>query len=418
MRVLVLSHRVPYPPNKGEKIRTYHQIEYLLSCGHEVVVCALQHDAEDREYASALAESLGIEVFVEVARFRLMRLLAGLFTLQTLSVCNFRVARLQWRIDLCVDQIRPDAVLCTSSAMASYVFRNPVLNAAAVQKPALIMDFMDIDSDKWDQYRRLSWFPLSLIYRRESWLLSRYEKKINAHFSSCLFVSRNEKDMFLAQGVSKPERVFVVGNGVDMKSFWPIEETPDQLDKTVPINCTPNLVFIGVMDYLPNEDAMCWFVEKVWAKVRERWPAARLTIAGMSPSERVTALRNIPGIEVTGKVDSVLPYFHRANVFVAPFRLARGLQNKVLQAFASGVPVVTSTSGAEGIECTDGQHLLVAKTAGDYLHAIDRLMNEPALYRSLRANALSLARERYSWEGQNKALLQCLPNETDQARAA
>lgn len=411
MRILVLAHRVPYPPNKGEKIRTYHQIEYLRSFGHQILVYAVLHEKEDRVHASALATKLDVEVLVGTMRFRFLRLLIGLFTAQTLSVCNFRVARLQRRFDACIAQDMPDAILCTGSAMASYVFGNPILQDETAVKPTLIMDFMDLDSDKWDQYRRHGRIPMSLLYRRESWLLSRYEKKINAHFSKCLFVSQNEVDLFLAQKPVEPQRVLVVGNGVDMEAFHPAITEQMPTEAPLPARSTPEMVFTGVMNYLPNEDAVCWFVENVWPPLRKRWPDARFTIAGMSPSERVSRLARIPGVEVTGEVDSVLPFFHRANVFVAPFRMARGLQNKVLQAFAAGVPVVTSASGAEGIECVNGEHLLVAETADEFLQAIDRLINEPALYRSIRESALALVRERYSWQSRNRALLSCLPQE-------
>ncbi len=408
MRLLILAHRVPYPPNKGEKIRTYHQIKYLRACGHQIVVFAVVHEEEDRLHASALAENLGIEVFVETARFRLLRLLVGLFTSHTLSVCNFRLKRLQRRFNDYIHENRPDAVLCTGSAMASYVFGNAFLSQKATSKPVLIMDFMDLDSDKWNQYSKHSHFPMSLLYSREAWLLSKYEKNINEHFSSCLFVSQNEVDLFLKQGLSKPNNVLVVGNGVDMESFYPanIIHCPGKVSNLN--QGFPDMVFTGVMDYLPNEDAVIWFMENVWARIRECWPEARFTIAGMSPSERVNRQGLLQGVEVTGKVNSILPYFHRANIFVAPFRLARGIQNKILQAFASGVPVVTSVSGAEGIQCVDGIHLLIAETPDEYLQAVSRLMNEPALHRSIRDNALTLVRERYSWQGQNKALLDCL----------
>lgn len=416
MRVLVLAHRVPYPPNKGEKIRTYHQIEYLISCGYEIAVYAVQHATEDYANAVALAKALNIEVFVEAVRFRHIRLLSGLFTSQTLSVCNFRVARLQKRFDACLVQDRPDAVLCTGSAMASYIFSNPVLNGKAAGKPVLVMDFMDLDSDKWDQYRHHSRFPMALLYRRESWLLSRYEKRINSRFSSCLFVTLNEKELFLARGVDAPERVFVVGNGVDMESFHPSQEPAKLYQCPIRIQNTPDMVFTGVMDYLPNEDAVCWFIENEWTRLRDRWPEARFSVVGMSPSERVNRLCQFPGVEVTGKVDSVLPYFHRANVFVAPLRLARGLQNKVLQAFAAGLPVVTTALGAEGIDCINGQHLIIAETPEDYFNALERLMNEPNLYRAIRENALCLVRERYSWHSQNRALLERLSGDAESVR--
>jgi len=143
-----------------------------------------------------------------------------------------------------------------------------------------------------------------------------------------------------------------------------------------------------------------WFVKTQWPEVRARWPDARFVIAGMTPSNRVQALAEHDGIEVTGYVTDILPYYHRADVFIAPFRLARGVQNKILQAFACGVPVVTTGKGAEGIACQHNEHLLVGETPDAMIEAIDRLVNNADLVQRLKNNALSLVQQSYSWQGQ------------------
>ena len=435
MKIILLAHRVPYPPNKGEKIRTFHQIKYLRESGHEVSILTVQQSAQDIQYGQELASVLGVDVTVHPAGFRKGRMLTGLISNKTLSVCNFQVRSLQQQFDHRLQGNELNIVLCTSSAMASYVFNNTRLAADVSSGPTLVMDFMDLDSDKWLQYSRHAGFVMASIYRREAALLLRYEKSINKRFSHCLFVTSNEVDLFKSRGAPYPERLAVVGNGVDTQAFYPASDNKKAevatIDPQAAQACratsttlagssndtdahstqsksygnkqwVPELVFVGVMDYRPNEDAVCWFVDNLWHSVRQRWPAARFTVVGISPSEAVKRLARLPGIEVTGKVENVLPFLHRANIFIAPFRLARGIQNKVLQAFAAGIPVITSACGAEGIECRHGKHLLVANSSDEIMQAIDTLMQSPDKYALIRDNALRLVKQRYSWQGQNR----------------
>jgi len=400
LRIIVLAHRIPYPPNKGEKIRTYHQIEYLKRQGHEIVVCSLLEKPGDLDDAKALADHLSIEVQAVPMRFRHARRVGALLSGKTLSVSNFESPALQLVFDQQLKSGHNEAILCTSSTMADYVFRGESLLQSESSSPVLIMDFMDLDSDKWRQYAERSSFPMSLVYARESRLLEAYELRVRKRFAHCLFVSQNEVDLFEQRTGKVPANLKVVGNGVDSSHFHPADTRPETLE--------PRLIFTGVMDYLPNEDAVVWFVESLWSRIRARWPNATFTIAGMAPSAKVRALSQFEGIHITGKVESMLPYFQESNVFVAPFRLARGLQNKVLQAFAAGVPVVSSPSGAEGIDCEDQEHLLIANTPDEYLDAIARLLEENELYDSVRSNALSLILNHYCWDGQNRGLLECL----------
>jgi len=382
MNILVLAQRVPFPPNKGEKIRTYHQIKYLREQGHQVHILAVQHDEQDVSSAQALQTTLSVTVVTEPVGFQKARMLAGLLSARTLSVCNFRVTALQKRLDDYLQTHKVDVVLCTGSAMASYVFANEKLAVKDPTGPILIMDFMDLDSDKWTQYVKHSNALMAQLYRREARLLLSYEKRINQHFDHCLFVTANEVDLFNSHNAPQPDKLKVVGNGVDMQKFPPAPASAPESTASL----TPDLLFVGVMDYLPNEDAVCWFVDTLWADIRKRWPEARFSIVGMTPSVAVRRLGNVEGIEVTGKVESVLPYFHRANGF-------------------------TSDSGAEGIECHHEKHLLIADSAEQIMQALVTLMNEPRVHRTITDNALALVEHRYSWDGQNAALLRCLPYE-------
>ncbi|MCK5665583.1 MAG: glycosyltransferase, partial [Thiotrichaceae bacterium] len=163
-------------------------------------------------------------------------------------------------------------------------------------------------------------------------------------------------------------------------------------------------IFTGVMDYKPNVDAVLWFMEHTWDLIREKYPQARFIIAGMNPSQIIQNLSRTPGIEVTGFVDDILPFYHQSDYFVAPFTIARGVQNKILQAFACGLPVMASSMGAEGIECKDGEHIIIAETASEYLSAIDKLESDSLLKTDIKDKALKLIHDQYSWDGKLKVL--------------
>ncbi|MEE9320258.1 MAG: TIGR03087 family PEP-CTERM/XrtA system glycosyltransferase [Granulosicoccus sp.] len=408
MKLLILAHRVPYPPNKGEKIRTFNQLVYLSRQGHELTVATPLETPEDEGNAKALAEQFPVIVLTApIGLNRALRMLRGLFQGQALSISNFRTRVLQSMIVSQIQSQTPDAVLCTSSAMAEYLFASPLMPLLRQQGTRLVMDFMDLDSLKWEQYAARKSWPLSWVYAREARLLNRYEARIYRDFDAALFVSGDEKALIGDTDVQHLDKVQVVANGVDMKLFHP---GPDDglADTTASYNGAPELLFTGVMDYFPNEDAVLWFVAEVWPIVRKRFADARFTIAGMNPSQKIRALSELPGIEITGFVDDMLPYYQRANIFVASFQLARGIQNKVLQALACGLPVVTSKPGVEGISCTPGEHLLVAEQPQEFADAIEKLVSNADLYQRISQAGLELVAEQFSWDSKNARLEEIL----------
>lgn len=389
MNIIFLSHRVPFPPNKGEKIRTFHQIEYLARRGHSLYVFAPTSGDEDLKHLQALRQGYCAGVFHAPQPGKLAYL-KGLVAWQALSISHFYSSSLQHQLDRFLSSVTVDAIVCTSSCMAEYVFRSRRLRDAQGKRPVLVMDFMDLDSDKWRQYEKMKHFPLSLVYRREAVLLARYERKIHHEFDTCLFISANEVELFL-QSTPDIGKVKVVGNGMDTESFRPSSQPKPSKG--------PNLLFTGVMDYLPNEDAVAWFVEGAWNRVRERYPDAQFYIAGMNPSTKVKSLSRYPGVIVTGFVDDIRGYFDSAHVFVAPFRLARGVQNKVLQAFSCGLPTITTAMGCEGIACRAGEHVLVANTLDEIVEQIAWVMTNQNEARDLGARARDLIEREYSWDG-------------------
>ncbi len=389
MKILVLAHRVPYPADKGEKIRTYHQIKYLVEQGHQLTVLAPLEDDAEQGFAEALQQKLGIDVITARLGSGLGRKISAVLRGLAVSQSHFFSPALLAQFKQLLTTEQPDTVLCTSSAMALYL-DHAGLSEQAKRDCTLLMDFMDLDSDKWQQYARQASIPMRWVYQREARLVARAERQIYQQFDRCFFISDNEVTLF-SQQLTDASKVSVLANGLDTSAFYPA---------SAPANATePVFLFTGVMNYKPNEDAVLWFVQSMWAQVRQQYPSARFIIAGMSPSAKIQQLASQPGVEVTGYVDDILPYYHQASIFIAPFRLARGVQNKILQAMACGLPVITTPMGAEGIACQPGEHLLTAQTEAEFLQCIAEVQQNPALRQALQQNGPELIRQRYSWEG-------------------
>lgn len=388
LKTLYLSQRIPYPPNKGEKIRTFHQIDYLLKKGHSISLCC-PYTADDE---LPLFEKFTQNYTVNTQNSKLspapLRYLLGLMSHKPLSISNFYSTELQKKIDQLISTETYNNIVCTSSSMAEYIFNSSILSSLE-NTPKLVMDFMDLDSDKWRQYSESSIPPMKWIYQRESKLLSRYEHKINREFDISFFISEAEVDLFCAND-NCIRRPLSIGNGIESDFFKPAS--------TPPKNMAPVFIFTGVMDYKPNIDCVLWFTQNVWQKIINKYPDARFIIAGMNPVDSILALKKTRGIEVTGFVDDILPFYHASDYFIAPLRIARGVQNKILQAFSCGLPVIASSMGAEGIEYTEGKDIMIADTPDEFFAVIEQLNEDKNLYKSLKENALALIKNHYSWD--------------------
>ena len=404
LNILILSQRVPFPPNKGEKIRTYHQLKQLSELGHQIHLFSPYEDKAELAYFQTLNESLCSTVEAAPLKYKALRLLKGMAKNQSLSIANFYDKNLQQHVDEFLSANTVDVILCTASSMAEYIFKSSVLKAIN-KKPLLIMDFMDVDSDKWGQYKQNSPFPISMIYAREQHLLSKYEKRIVEQFDACYLIAQAEVTLFNQQ-VIQNDKVQVMGNGLDTTAFYPAK------DKKA--NPYPMFLFTGVMDYKPNVDAVVWFAEKCWGDIIKQHPRARFIIAGMNPNKDIMKLVELTGVEVTGFVDEILPYYHQADMFVAPFRLARGVQNKVLQAFSCALPVISTPMGAEGIICQPDRDILLASSPEQFIQQANKLIDQPALAQSIGESAEKLITKYYSWQSQLQPLVNLLNSEGKQ----
>lgn len=399
MKIVVLSHRVPFPANKGEKIRTYNQLKFLTSQGHDLHLFSPYDDNSELEYFAALEGG----VCRTVSAFRNVnkswRMMSGLLTGKAMSMANFYLQPMQEALNHFLSNNNVDAIICTASSMSEYVLSNLTIKALE-KKPLLIMDFMDVDSDKWHQYAKSSHFPMAWVYFREHKIVASYEREIAEQFDVCYLIAEAERELFNKHIVTS-QKVKVLGNGLDTESFYPPIARESKL--------APVILFTGVMDYKPNVDAVVWFTKNCWSAILVKYPNARFVIAGMNPTKEITELSSVLGIEVTGFVDDILPYYQMADVFVAPFRLARGVQNKVLQAFSCALPVVATPMGAEGINCAGGEHICLATDAREFINSVIHLLENRQEAELLGRNALKLVTDEYSWEGQLSPLLEYLP---------
>ena len=378
-RLLYLVHRLPYPPNKGDKVRSFHLLKHLAR-RHEVFLGTFIDDPADEAYVETVR---GYCADMHIARLspRLAKLrsLKGLLNGEALSLPYYRDAGLrEW-----VGSVRGlDAAVVFSSVMADYV---------PGSLPALV-DFVDMDSAKWTQYAGTHRWPLSWLYRREGERLFAFERAVAQQARHSFFVTDAECELFLTAAPECAGRVDAMCNGVDAEYFSPDHE----FSSPYPAEEIP-LVFTGAMDYWPNVDAAVWFVGEILPRLRRCNPSIRFYIVGRSPDPSVQALAG-EGVVVTGTVDDVRPFLAHASVAVAPLRIARGIQNKVLEAMAMARPVVASTACAGPIAAEPGQELLAAETPDEYVAQIESLLADPVHADNIGKAARNRVLASYSWD--------------------
>ena len=383
-RLLYLVHRIPFPPDKGDKVRSYHVLKHLLE-RHQVHLGTFIDDPADEAHVPTLRAMCAD---LHVARLQPLRArlasLAGLASGQALTLRYSRDAGLaRWVAHTLATQ-PIDAAIVFSSSMAQYAVGHAGL--------AALVDFVDVDSAKWTEYAERHPWPLSWLYRREGRLLLAYERKVAAASARSFFVTANETELFRRLAPECGPRLEPMCNGVDAGFFAP---DPQRVSPFEPGELP--LVFTGAMDYWPNVDAVSWFVADMLPELRRRHPRVRFHIVGRNPTPAVRALAG-PAVNVTGTVADVRPYLQHAAVVVAPLRLARGIQNKVLEAMAMGRAVVTTPSCAQAIAARDGVELVCADGAAQWVAEVDRCLGDAQACGALGRAAREQVLRAYSWQ--------------------
>lgn len=388
MNLLFLSHRLPYPPNKGDKIRS-HALFTHLAAAHRVHLGCFVDDEADWRYADAVREMAGgdCRMIPLSRRGKLLRSALALANGSSITAEVYRNAAMQAWVE---DVVRTEAIDCAvvfSSAMAPYLLGGKSLSPARV-----LFDMVDLDSDKWRQYSRTTSATTAWIYRREARKLLALERKAAAEFALTYLVSEHEAQSFAQLAPESSARIKAFCNGVNLDYF-----APGAYASPFPAQVTP-IVMTGHMEYWPNVEGALWFAREVLPLVKRQLPDARFYVVGASPTP---ALRNLamPDVEVTGEVEDVRPYVAAAAAVVAPLRIARGVQNKVLEALAMGAPTVATREASRALAVSNGRDLWVANDAADFAGAVIRAAGGMGRA-AIAANARSYVEQHHDWRRQ------------------
>ncbi|MGH8853360.1 MAG: TIGR03087 family PEP-CTERM/XrtA system glycosyltransferase [Telluria sp.] len=380
--LLLLVHRIPYPPNKGDKIRSYHLLRHLAA-RYRVHLGSFVDDPDDWQHVERVRELCASSHFGKLdPTLARVRSLGALLSGRPLSSDYYRDAAMRSWVERTMREQEIDRVVVFSSPMAQYIM--PYSHARRV------IDFCDVDSDKWRQYAQQKPWPMSWLYRREARTLLGYERAVARDCDSALFATEPEAQLFRELAPESDAKIGHFNNGVDTDYFSPAHAYANPFAQG-----ERALVFTGAMDYWPNVDAVAWFAADIFPGLRERLPDLRFYIVGARPTPAVQALARLPGVVVTGTVPDVRPYLAYAAVSVAPLRVARGIQNKVLEAMAMALPVVVTPEALEGVKAEAGADLLLAEGAEAFAAAVLRVLGEDQ--HALRARARDRVERHYSW---------------------
>ena len=383
--ILFLVHRIPFPPDRGDKIRSYHMLKALAEMAPVHVGCFTDDD-RDMGFAPDLARVAASQCVVKRDRSKAMAGLAGLFSQRSILVSIYENPELhRWVSEILATRpIR--AIVAYSVQMAAYVPHDLPSGCR------FMMDFVDFDSAKYAAYGSEQDCFMGWVNRREGRVLLDFEREVARRATISTFVSDAEAQLFAQTAGVQDRNVQALDNGVNL-SYFNIKKdiSPIQNEEK------PLLVFTGQMDYRPNIEAVESFAREALPIVRAKYPTATFAIVGRNPTPQVQALALQPGVIVTGGVPDIRGWLMAADVVVAPLRIARGIQNKVLEAMAMGRPVVASPQAAEGIDAVNGEHFVVAADPQAEAEAVRALLADPQQAELLGKAARARMEQRYDW---------------------
>ena len=380
--LLFLAHRLPYPPDKGDKIRSWPILRHLAA-RHRVHLGAFYDDPRDAAYVPVLQQICASVCALPLRPWQgRVRGLAALATGEAMSARYFRDRRLMAWIDDTVVKFEPRAAFVYCSAMAPYV--------TGLAFGRRVIDMVDLDSEKWRGYAAGGGM-LAPLYRREARRLLALERRAASEFDATLFVSTGEAELLERHAPEAATRVHVMSNGIDLDRFNPDRAYPNPFPRG-----RRAVVFTGAMDYWPNVDAACWFGTEVVPRLRRRWSNTDFWIVGANPTRAIRRLCGDANIRVTGRVADVRPYLAHADLAVAPLRLARGIQNKVLEAMAMAKPLVASPAALAAFGFARNDEVLAASTPAEFVDMTAVALSAKGRAIGLRGRARIAAE--YRWD--------------------
>ncbi len=383
MNILFLTHRFPCPPDRGDRIRSYHIIKFL-SKRHNIFLASVDESIPSSIHLNCMKEFCKAVIFYQIPRKKqMLKACCYLPTCVPLSLPLFYNRRLYKDVKNLLSKEKIDLIFTYCVSMAPYTEE-----FSDIPK---VIDFIDSDSQKWLDYAATTKSIYKFIYLREGFLLRRYEKKVAKLAQHAFVASKREEEIFKRYIKTCP--ITTVLNGVSIPRY--IKKHPSK---------DINIVFVGVMDYWPNVDAVTFFSKEVFPKIKKAFPNAKFFIVGKNPCEQVQQLSNISGVEVTGFVPDVKDYLLSATLCVVPLRIARGIQNKLLEAMAMKLPVVATSAATQGIMAKDQKDLLIADNPDDMAEKIIRLIKDKRLQEELSNNAFWYIKRYHDWEQNLKIL--------------
>ncbi|HBH05322.1 MAG TPA: hypothetical protein DDX92_01805 [Flavobacteriales bacterium] len=388
MRILVLLSRIPWPLEKGDKLRAYYQLQELSKC-HEICLVCLT-DRPPHPEAMEKLESFCTEVhFLRLSRFKiLLSLVFGLFDSKPLQINYFYQTKTRKELDRIIQKWMPNHIFTQLVRTAEYLKKYSIF--------PITLDYMDAFSEGANRRISKTTFLLQPLFKLESKRLAKYEAEVFDIFKHKIIISKKDREHI--HHIDRNE-IHIVKNGVDLAAF-----SPDQLAKK-----TTDLLFTGNMNYPPNVSAAKRLAKEILPELSKSFPEIKLTIAGATPHATVKALENNQVI-ITGWVPKIQPIYSSARVFVAPMEIGSGMQNKILEAMAMEIPVVTSRLAAEPIGAKHNNELLVADSNEEFIQCIHSLLTDQNLRDEITQNAKNFVKEKFSWKSNTAKLLELIQN--------
>ena len=408
--LLFISHRLPFPPDKGERIRGWNLLRHLAASYDIHLGCLTDEPAAPSSLEALRSVCADVAVVAMNRRWQKLHALRRLRPGRPLMPDYYHRPGLQRWVEEVLARRRIDVVYIYSAAMAPYA---PAGDLPDDRHPARrrtrILDMQDIDSEKWTSYAAGAAWPMRLVWAREGRTLLEFERAAARNCDATLFVTEREARRFIELAPESAAGIDWLEHGVDAEAFTPGREFPNPYAQLEHIG--PDIVFTGNMDYWPNADAASWFACEIMPELRRHRPGLRFHAVGANPARETLRLARLPGVHVTGRVPDVRPYLAHAALAVAPLRIARGIQNKVLEAMAMARPAVVSSGALEGLHAEAGHHLLVADGAAETVRCVREVLDgkHPGLGPAGRA----LVEARYSWQSAIARLDRILERNSD-----
>jgi sugar transferase (PEP-CTERM/EpsH1 system associated) len=396
-RVLYLTHRVPFPPDKGDRIRNYHVLRELAKRGRVWLACLADEPVPDPTRAALTKLCERVAVVPVSGKRRWLRAGWSLLVGRSLTEGAFREPELDTTLSAWVPEAGFAAAVVSASSLAPYLRRN------GLEKLPGIVDLVDVDSQKWLDFAASAKPHKRWLYKLEGRRVRKLERKLAETAKTVTIVSRAECDVF--DSFTRPGRGTVATNGVDLDYFRPQPDTPT----------VPACAFVGAMDYLPNVDGAVWFARDIWPRIRDKYPTAEFRVIGRKPAPAVAKLAELPGVVVTGSVPDVRPFVASAAVAVCPIRIARGLQNKVLEAMAMAKPTVAAPAAIAALGVTVGTHVLSPTTPDDWVRDVCELFDNPTRGEQLGRAAREYVEGHHHWDRCLKPLMDAVFSATPPA---